>query len=145
MKGRWRRDGDVAVPVSYQAKQFLDKIEDGKVFSTERNQRQVALFFVLCDLIADNLGTTKENVKNAALVKAGYVKEWVNIDDKVTKTEPKSIREMSQKEFDGCFKDCIPIMAEWIGVAPEEVQAEVMLRFNEIVDGDLPERMSRKA
>ena len=32
-------------------------------------------------------------------------------------------------------------MAEWLGNAPEELYAEAMERFNDAVDGDLPERI----
>lgn len=140
MKGIWRKVGDAAVPLSPRAKAFLSKIKEGGTFSDERNPKQHALFFLLCNLVADNIGETVEVVRKRALYKAGYVTTWVEKSGRMH-IEPKSIRDMKHKEFDQCFKDCIPIMAEWLGNAPEELYAEAMARFNNAVDGDLPERI----
>lgn len=140
MKGIWRRVGDAAAPVSPRAKLFLAKIVDGKTFSEEKNSKQVALFFVLCHIVADNIGETVEVVRKRALYQAGYVNTWMEKSGRMH-IEPKSIRDMRHKEFDQCFRDCIPIMAEWLGNAPEELQAEAMERFNASVEGDLAERI----
>ena len=140
MHGIWRRVGDAAVPVSPKAKAFLAKVKDGKTFTDDRNIKQHRLFFVLCKIVADNIDETVEVVRKRALYQTGYVTTWVEKSGRMH-IEPKSIRDMKHKEFDQCFKDCIPIMAEWLGNAPEELYAEAMERFNDAVDGDLPERM----
>jgi hypothetical protein len=140
MRGIWRRVGDTAVPISPRAKKFLVGIKENGVFTDARNPKQHALFFVLCKIVADNTDETVEVVRKRALYKAGYVTTWVEKSGRVH-IEPKSIRDMKQKEFDQCFKDCIPIMAEWLGNAPDELRDEAMARFNDSVDGDLAERM----
>ncbi len=140
MRGIWRRVGDTAVPVSPRAKAFLAKVKESGVFTDDRNPKQHRLFFVLCKIVADNTDETVEVVRKRALYRAGYVTTWVEKSGRVH-IEPKSIRDMKQKEFDRCFKDCIPIMAEWLGNAPEELQAEAMERFNASVEGDLAERI----
>ena len=140
MRGIWRRVGDTAVPVSPRAKAFLAKIKESGVFTDEKNARQVRLFFALCKIVADNTDETIEVVRKRALYRAGYVNTWVEKSGRVH-IEPKSIRDMKQKEFDRCFKDCIPIMAEWLGSAPDELRDEAMARFNDSVDGDLAERI----
>ena len=140
MKGIWRKVGETAIPVSPRAKAFLAKVKENGVFSDERNPRQHALFFVLCKIVADNTDETIEVVRKRALYQAGYVTTWMEKSGRVH-IEPKSIRDMKQKEFDRCFKDCIPIMAGWLGNAPEELQVEAMERFNASVDGDLAERI----
>jgi hypothetical protein len=140
MKGIWRKVGDTAVPASPRAKAFLAKVKENGVFSDERNPKQHRLFFVLCKIVSDNTEETVEVIRKRALYQAGYVTTWLEKSGRVH-IEPKSIRDMKQKEFDRCFKDCIPIMAEWLGSAPEELQAEAFEKFNNSVDGDLAERM----
>jgi hypothetical protein len=140
MRGIWRRVGDTAVPISPLAKSFLARVKENGVFTDARNPLQHRLFFVLCKIVADNTDETVEVVRKRALYKAGYVTTWVEKSGRVH-IEPKSIRDMKQKEFDQCFKDCIPIMAEWLGNAPDELRDEAMARFNDSVDGDLAERM----
>ncbi len=142
MKGIWRRIGDTAVPISPKAKAFLEKIKDGKTFTDDRNPKQHALFFVLCKIVADNIDETTEVVRKRALYQSGYVTTWIEKSGRLH-IEPKSIRDMKHKEFDRCFKDCVPIMAEWLGNAPEELYAEAMERFNNAVDGDLAERLEQ--
>ena len=119
MRGIWRRIGDTAVPVSPRAKAFLAKVKENGVFTDEKNAKQVRLFFVLCKIVADNTDETVEVARKRALYRAGYVTTWVEKSGRVH-IEPKSIRDMKQKEFDRCFKDCIPIMLEWLGSAPDE-------------------------
>src|ERR1700687_3914628 len=112
MRGIWRRVGDTAVPISPRARAFLEKVKENGVFSDEKNQKQFNLFWALCGLVAENLGTTKEAVKNSVMYKAGYIKDlWTDVWGK-THIEIKSLGEMKQKEFDMLFKDSIPIMAE---------------------------------
>jgi hypothetical protein len=147
MKGIWRRVGETAIPVSPRAKAFLEKIKESGTFTDERNVKQHRLFFVLCQIVATNLDTTVEVIRKRALYKAGYITTWSETrgDKTVLHIEPKSIRDMKQKEFDQCFKDCIPIMAEWLGNAPDELRDEAMARFNDSVDGDLAERIETYA
>src|ERR1700726_2693081 len=142
MRGIWRRVGDTAVPVSPRAKAFLSKIKESGTFTDDRNIKQHRLFFVLCKIVADNTDETVEVVRKRALYKAGYVTTWMEKSGRLH-IEPKSIRDMKQKEFDQCFRDCIPIMAEWLGNAPDELRDEAMSRFNDSVDGDLAEGLEK--
>jgi hypothetical protein len=141
VRGIWRKVGDTAVPLSPRARSFLEKIKENGVFSDEKNPRQLGLFWVLCQIVADNLGDTKEGIKNRVLVAAKYIDAtWLNKEEIMCVTV-KSIAKMKRKEFDQFFKDAVPIMAGWLGTAPEELQAEAMERFNDAVDGGLSERI----
>ena len=104
MRGIWRKVGDTAVPISPRAKAFLAKVKESGIFTDEKNARQVRLFFVLCKIVADNTDETVEVVRKRALYKAGYVITWVEKSGRVH-IEPKSIRDMKQKEFDVVVMD----------------------------------------
>jgi Protein of unknown function (DUF1367) len=129
-KGLWRRVGNTAVPVDDRSLEFLQARKDGVVFVADtngaRNPKQLALWWCLCKLVceAEDLPST-EKVSDDLKVSLGHADTYVHRDGSEY-IKPRSIafESMSQEEFNQLFKGAIRVIADWLGSATHEVQAQ---------------------
>jgi hypothetical protein len=133
-KGLWLRDGSRAVPADERSLEFMQSIKDGTLFIADthgaRNPKQLALWWCLCKLLADQMDTPSEKVSDDIKVALGHADTYVNKDGTVY-VKPKSIsfESLSQEEFNNLFKAAVNTIARWLESAP----SEVMDAFNTMV------------
>lgn len=134
-KGIWRREGNHAVPVGAVSVEYLQSVKDGAEFLAEtrgvRNIKQLHMWWVLCQLLAENDRDydTKEMASDGLKLALKHVDTFIDRAGKLH-VWPKSIsfESLTQEEFNPLFKAALHKVAEWLGNSPKEVQD----RFNEI-------------
>jgi len=135
-KGIWRRQGDHAVPVGAASVEYFSAIKDGAEFIADthgaRNLKQLKMWWVLCQLLADNhhYYQDRESASKGLKLAIGCVDTLIDHTGKLH-FWPRSIalESMTQEDFNPLFKRAIDKVAEWLGAAPADVQRQ----FNEIV------------
>lgn len=135
-KGIWRKQGDVAVPVSDVSREYFQALKDGAEFIADtrgaRNIKQLHMWWVLCGLLAENDRdyTTKEQASDGLKIALKHVDTFLDRQGKLH-IWPKSIafESLAQEEFAPLLKAAINKVADWLGSAPADVQK----RFNEII------------
>lgn len=135
-KGLWQRQGNTAVPADARSLEFLHAIKDGAEFIAEtrgaRNPRQLAMWWVLAGMLAENHHhyDTKESASDGLKLAIHCVEHFIDHTGKLH-FWPRSIafESMTQEEFNPFFKRAIEKVAEWLDAAP----ADVVRQFNEIV------------
>lgn len=148
-KGIFKRVKDHVVPVDKRGREAMFAIPDGAKFMAEfrtaRNPEQHALFFTMCDLLAEQTDTTKEAAKRWLLLKTGFT-EMIFLPDGSMRIDPKSIafEQMEQTEFDSFFRAAVRAAGELLHAAPKDV----IDRFNDLLDpttrADMKRRLQRK-
>lgn len=135
-KGIWERRGDVAVPVGETSREYFFALKEGQQFIAEtrgaRNPKQLALWWCLCKLVAENDATydTSEKASDGLKRALHHVDTFIDRHGKLHIT-PKSIafESLSQEEFNALFQAAINVIADWLGSSLRET----MDRFNEMV------------
>lgn len=137
MKGVFRRHGNLLVPAGKDGKEAIEAIKEGARVVIDvrasRNPSQHALFWALCDLVAEATDSAKEAVKEWLLEQCGFV-DLIFYPDGSMKVRPKSIawESMEQAEFNSFFRLAVPKIADLLGSAPKEVWK----RFEDMLDSD---------
>lgn len=135
-KGIWRRQGNVAVPVGAASLEYLQSIPDDHDFLAEtrgaRNLKQLHMWWVLCEMLADNHPFYDEREAASRGLKLGIrcVDSFLDHGGKLH-FWPRSIafESMTQEEFNPFFRKAIEKVGEWLDTAP----LDIVKRFNEIV------------
>lgn len=133
-KGLWIRNGSHAIPADERSREFLLSIKEGVPFIADthgaRNPKQLALWWCLVKLLADQTDTPSEKVSDDLKVALGHADTYVTQDGLVY-VKPKSIsfEAMKQEDFNALFQSAVNKIAEWLGNSPKEVQQH----FNEMV------------
>ena len=135
-KGLWVRRGDTAIPADQRSLGFLRSRKEDVPFIADtngaRNPKQLALWWCLCDLVAENddVYTTQLKASNGLKRALHHVDTFRDRHGKLH-IEPKSIafESLSQEEFDQLFKAAVDVIAGWLGNQPSEVTD----RFNYMV------------
>lgn len=135
-KGIWRRVGNTAVPVGEVSFANLHAFKDGQEFIAEtrgaRNPKQLALWWVLCRLVADNDNEydTPEKASEGLKRALHHVDTFLDRDGKLhITTKSINFESMTQEDFNNLFKAAVNQIAEWLGNSP----SDVMDRFNDMV------------
>lgn len=143
-KGVWIRTGSWAVPADERSLEFLRAQKDGTSFIADtkraRNAKQLALWWCLCKLLADQMDMTDEKVSDDLKVALGHADTYVNRDGTIY-IKPKSIafESLPQEEFNSLFKAAVNTIARWLETAPDNVMAQ----FNSMVADKRYEGMRR--
>ena len=129
VKGLWARNGVLAVPMDDRSREFLLSIREGMPFIAEthgaRNPRQLALWWLLCQLLAEQMEMTKEKVSDDLKIALGHADTYVSLDESVY-VKPRSINfeSMPQDEFNNLFRSAVAVISRWLMVLPKEVMEQ---------------------
>lgn len=135
-KGLWIRIGNTAVPADERSLRFLQARKEGAPFIADtngaRNAKQLALWWCLCDLVAetDNVYDTQLKASNGLKRALHHVDTFLDRNGRLH-IEPKSIafESLTQEDFNALFQAALRVIADWLGSAPEDVQS----RFDEMI------------
>jgi hypothetical protein len=147
VKGLFQRIGSTIVPASEDGREALYAIQDGARFVIDirasRNCRQHALFWALCQVLADNhdVYDTKEKAKRGLLIATGNVVTWMDHLG-ILHIDPRSIafENMEQAEFNAFFQLAVAKICEWLGNAPDEIRKRVAEMTDPIKGATIPNK-----
>jgi hypothetical protein len=123
----WRREGYALVPWSSEARDALLVLPEGGQcvgnIWVAQNPQQLALYWVLCSIVADGLGEPRQKVSDYLAMRFGIYEQWYDTFGR-RHIIPGSINieTMDAVKFRAFMDHAIVAMAEMVGTAPKDVR-----------------------
>jgi hypothetical protein len=133
-RGVWFRDGARAVPADERSLRFLRQVPDGSLFIAEtkmaRSPEQLAMWWALCDLVAEHEGLTSDAIDRDLKIALGHsiIEKGRGGAIRVIALSI-AVENLHQEPWNNLFTAAINKIGEWLETSPEDVRR----RYNEIV------------
>lgn len=124
-----RKDGYLA-PLTMEDAAVISKLQFGKpikvTVTTPRNGRRLALYWVLCQRIANAIGAEAENVSDLLKIESGHC-SLIRSKRLGEIRLPRSISfaKMSEQDFSSFLSRCVEVISNEWGIARADVYAAV--------------------